>query len=219
MAKQVEAVVSEQKMKGQLRDAHVKLLRAQLQPHFLFNTLHSISALMHTDVKAADKMIARLGDLLRKSFEDHQIQETTLARELDFATAYLDIEKIRFGERLRVSINAVPDSLKAKIPALLLQPLVENAVKHGISRLTAGGEVRVDIALDDRSLRIRINNDGPKLDGHISEADSKSGLGLRATRERLQALYERDQSLEIRPRPQGGAEVSIRLPFRASESA
>src|SRR4051794_9873219 len=122
MAKQVEAVVSEQKMKGQLRDAHVKLLRAQLQPHFLFNTLHSISALMHTDVKAADKMIARLGDLLRKSFEDHQIQETTLARELDFATAYLDIEKIRFGERLRVSINAVPDSLKAKIPALLLQP-------------------------------------------------------------------------------------------------
>ena len=215
-AKQMEAAVTEQKMKGQLQDAQVKLLRAQLQPHFLFNTLHSISALMHSDVRAADKMIARLGDLLRKSFEDHQIQETTLGRELDFATAYLDIEKIRFGERLKVTINAAPESLRAKVPALLLQPLVENAVKHGISQLTAGGEVRLDIALEERSLRIRITNDGPKLNGEISESDSKSGLGLRATRERLQALYEGEQALQIRSRPQGGAEVSIFLPFRPS---
>jgi two-component system, LytTR family, sensor kinase len=212
--KQLESGLNEQSMKGQLQDAQVKLLRAQLQPHFLFNTLHSISALMHSDLKLADNMIARLGDLLRKSFENYEIQETTLARELDFVRAYLDIEKIRFGDGLRVVINAAPESLTAKVPALLLQPLVENAVKHGISQLTGRGEVRVDITTDQRSLHIRISNDGPKLHGKAAPSASASGLGLRATRERLQTLYERDQALHIQARPEGGAEVSIRIPFR-----
>jgi len=126
----------------------------------------------------------------------------------------LDVENIRFGERLRVTINAVPDTLPAKVPGLLLQPLVENAVKHGISRLTAGGEVNIDIALDQNTLHIRINNDGPDVNQAISEADSMTGLGLRVTRERLQALYGKDQSLHIQARPEGGAEVAIRIPFR-----
>ena len=213
-SKQLEASLNEQNMQGQLHEAQVQLLRAQLQPHFLFNSLQSISALMHTDVRAADRMMARLGDLLRKSIDEHQIRETTLARELDFAKAYLDVENIRFGERLRVTINAVPETLPAKVPGLLLQPLVENAVKHGISRLTAGGEVNIDIALDQNTLHIRINNDGPDVNQAISEADSMTGLGLRVTRERLQALYGKHQSLHIQARPEGGAEVAIRIPFR-----
>src|SRR5207245_1081198 len=106
------------------------------------------------------------------------------------------------------------ETLRANVPALLLQPLVENAVRHGISHLTNRGEVRVDIALEGTNLLIRINNDGPKFRAELAEANSTSGLGLRATRERLRALYEGDHALQIRARPEGGAEVSIRIPYR-----
>lgn len=125
-------------LEAQLAKARLQALKSQLQPHFLFNTLHSISALMLTDVPAADRMMTRLSDLLRMSFEDIGTQVTTLSRELEFVTVYLEIERIRFEDRLKIIFDIAPDTLDAEVPHLLLQPLVENAVRHGISRLSSG---------------------------------------------------------------------------------
>jgi len=196
----------------QLTKSRLQALKSQLQPHFLFNTLHSISALMLTDPCAADRMMTRLSDLLRMTLESDATQVTTLSRELEFANGYLEIEKVRFEARLRVVQEIAPDTLDAQVPTLLLQPLVENAVKHGISKLSDGGEIRISTTRDDRSLYLRIGDTGPGLDGENFE--QKSGLGLRATRDRLKTLYGAEQSLHIQERPEGGVEVCVSIPFR-----
>src|SRR5216684_8257401 len=202
-------------LEAQLAKAHLQELKRQLQPHFLFNTLHSISALMLTNVRAADRMIARLSDLLRMSLENSEIQVTTLSHELEFLTGYLEIEKVRFADRLNIVLDVAPDALDAQMPHLLLQPLVENAVRHGISRRSAGGEIRIAVSCDAHSLYLRIRDNGPGLPD--SGADQSTiGLGLRATRERLQTLYGSDHSVDIRDVPEGGVEACVRIPFRAA---
>jgi len=143
-------------LQAQLSDTRLLALKSQLQPHFLFNTLHSISSLMLTDVRAADTMIARLSDLLRMSLKDDGGHLTSLKRELEFAQAYLEIEKIRFGNRLRVKFEIAPEALDLKVPHLLLQPLIENSIKHGISTSNAGGEVTVRASLLDDRLNLSI---------------------------------------------------------------
>jgi two-component system LytT family sensor kinase len=198
----------------QLAKSHLQVLKSQLQPHFLFNTLHSISALMLTDVRAADKMMTRLSDLLRMNLENDAAQVTTLSRELEFVNGYLEIEKVRFEDRLSVVLDIAPDTLDAQVPSLLLQPLVENAVKHGISSLPDGGEIRIGASHDDRDLYLRITDSGPGL-GDALSIEQKKGLGLRATRERLKTLYGNAQSLDIRQLPDSGVEVSVRIPFRS----
>ncbi len=201
-------------LEAQLAKAHLQELKRQLQPHFLFNTLHSISALMLTNVRAADRMIARLSDLLRMSLENSEIQVTTLSHELEFLTGYLEIEKVRFADRLNIVLDVAPDALDAQMPHLLLQPLVENAVRHGISRRSAGGEIRIAVSCDAHNLYLRIRDNGPGLPD--SGADQSTiGLGLRATRERLQTLYGSDHSVDIRDVPEGGVEACVRIPFRA----
>lgn len=196
----------------QLTKARLQALKSQLQPHFLFNTLHSISALMLTDTCAADRMMTRLSDLLRMALESDATQVTTLSRELEFANGYLEIEKVRFEERLKVVLEIAPDTLDAQVPTLFLQPLVENAVKHGISKRSDGGEIRINVTHDDRNLYLRIKDSGPGLDGgHFYQ---KSGLGLRATRDRLETLYGNEQSLDIRELPERGVEVCVSIPFR-----
>jgi len=198
----------------QLTKARLQALKSRLQPHFLFNTLHSISALMLTDVLAADRMMTRLSDLLRMNLESDAAQVTTLSRELEFANGYLEIEKVRFDERLRVKLDIAPDALDAQVPTLLLQPLVENAVKHGISKRSEGGEIRIGATHDDRTLYLSIKDSGPGL-GDGGNFEQKGGVGLRATRDRLETLYGSEQSLDIRELPEGGVEVRVSIPFRA----
>jgi two-component system LytT family sensor kinase len=196
----------------QLTKSRLQALKSQLQPHFLFNTLHSISALMLTDVRAADRMMTRLSDLLRMTLENSATQVTTLSRELEFANGYLAIEKVRFDDRLKVVLDIAPDTLDAQVPSLLLQPLVENAVKHGISKRSGGGEIRIGATHDDRNLFLRIRDSGPGL-GAGGHSGLKDGLGLRATRDRLKTLYGNQQSLDIRELPEGGVEVCVWIPF------
>lgn len=200
-------------LEGQLAKAHLQTLKSQLQPHFLFNTMHSISSLMLTDVQAADQMMTRLGDLLRMSLESAGTQITTLSRELEFVNCYLEIEKVRFAEKLTVTLEIAPETLDASVPHLLLQPLVDNAVKHGISKLSVGGEIRITASASDGELQISIEDNGP---GYGKEgALPASGLGLRITRERLESLYGQNQSMELLSLPGGGTVMRICIPFRA----
>jgi two-component system, LytTR family, sensor kinase len=198
-------------LETQLAKAHLQSLKSQLEPHFLFNTLHSISSLMLTDVTAADQMMSLLSDLLRMSLANES-QITRLSDELDFVNGYLEIEKIRFEDRLRVILEIAPDTLDARVPHLLLQPLVENAVRHGVSRLSSGGEIRIASSHDDLSLHLRVTDNGPGLTESV-KVPTHGGLGLGATRERLRTLYGDEQELDIRNGAQGGAEVYVRIPF------
>jgi two-component system, LytTR family, sensor kinase len=200
-------------LEAQLAKSRLQTLKSQLQPHFLFNTLHSISALMLTDVHAADKMMTRLSDLLRMSLENTGVQETSLSRELEFVAGYLEIEKLRFEERLEVVFDIAPDALDARVPHLLLQPLVENSVRHGISRRSTAGEIVISARHDGQSLYLRVSDNGPGL-RESSQPHNKTGFGLLTTRERLQTLYGDAQKLEIRSLPGCGVEVSVRLPFQ-----
>jgi two-component system LytT family sensor kinase len=199
-------------LEGQLAKAHLQTLKSQLQPHFLFNTMHSISALMLTDVNAADRMMSRLSDLLRISMETAGTQITTLNRELEFVNCYLDIEKVRFEERMNVILDIAPETLDAQVPHLLLQPLVDNAVKHGISKLRAGGEIRMTAKAEDGELLLEIRDNGPGLKNLATHRTD--GLGLRITRERLESLYGPNQSLELLSPTDGGVMVRVRIPFR-----
>jgi len=201
------------RLEEQLANARLQTLKNQLQPHFLFNTLHSISALMLTDVLAADRMMTSLSDLLRMSLENDGVHLTSLNREIEFVETYLSIEKARFEDRLRVVLNVAPECLDAQVPHLLLQPLVENAIRHGISKLSEGGLIRIVASRDsDGDLEILVSDNGP---GPVDDPEKKSkpGLGLRITRERLSALYGDRQSCEFRSFTGRGAEVYLRLPF------
>jgi len=201
-------------LESQLAKAHLHSLKTQLQPHFLFNTMHSISALMLTDVEAADRMITRLADLLRMNLESAGTQITTLSRELDFVNCYLEIEKVRFEERLTSAFDIEPETLDAQVPLLLLQPLVDNAVKHGISRMTKGGEIHIVTYLQDGDLKLEVRDNGPGLDE--SSPARGSGLGLKLTRERLEVLYGENQSVEVTCPAGGGVSVLVSIPFRAA---
>lgn len=201
-------------LESQLAKAHLQSLKSQLQPHFLFNTMHSISALMLTDVQAADRMITRLADLLRMNLESAGTQITTLSRELEFVNCYLEIEQVRFEERLTLIFDIAPETLDAQVPLLLLQPVVDNAVKHGISRMTAGGEIRISSYLDNGDLKLEVRDNGPGFAD--TNTDRGCGLGLRVTRERLETLYGVSQSVELACPPEGGVSVLVTIPFRLS---
>lgn len=199
-------------LEAQLAKVHLQTLKSQLEPHFLFNTLHSISALMLSDVKAADRMMSTLSDLLRMSLESGAAQLTTLDREVEFLGLYLEIEKARLEDHLKVSYEISPECLDAQVPHLLLQPLVENAVRHGISKCTWPGEIRVTARPTGSDLCIWIRDNGP---GIVQGAglQNKQGLGLSITQERLRALYGDNQRCELRNVSGGGTEVYVQLPL------
>lgn len=201
-------------LEGQLAKAHLQSLKSQLQPHFLFNTMHSVSALMLTDVPAADRMITRLADLLRMNLEFAGTQITSLNKELEFVNCYLEIERVRFEDRLKVVFDIAPETLDAQVPLLLLQPLVDNAVKHGISRMTKGGEIRISSSLQHRDLHLEVKDNGPGI--RQSGIERGCGLGLRLTRERIETLYGEDQSVEVACPPEGGVSVLVTIPFRVA---
>jgi two-component sensor histidine kinase len=198
-----------------LTEARLHALKMQLQPHFLFNTLNAISALIPEDAKPARRMVARLGDLLRTTLEHEDRQEVTLREELAFLEPYLEIEKARLEARLTVSMHVDPDTLDARVPHLLLQPLVENAIRHGIaSRIEPG---RVDIVASrgagDRVLQLEIRNDGPAVD-RDADIRSRRGVGLANIRARLEQLYGTDHRFTLENLAEGGVRVRISIPLR-----
>ncbi len=195
-----------------LIEAQLQSLQRQLQPHFLFNTLNTISALMHRDVEAADNMIARLSDLLRVSLQTVGVQETTLKDELDFLSKYLEIEQTRFRDRLTVVFDVQPDTLDALVPNLILQPLVENAIKHGIGPKPTPGRIDIRSHRVGSMLELEVRDNGVGLSA-ARLTDFNRGVGLANTRSRLQHLYGSTHRFEFRQPPGGGLQVLIALPL------
>jgi LytS/YehU family sensor histidine kinase len=183
----------------------LQLLSLQLQPHFLFNTLNTIAELVHEDPDAADRMITALAELLRRSLALGGTQEIPLETELELLQTYLDIQKTRYGERLDVRLAVADDARACRVPMLLLQPIVENALKHArVARLD------VDVRFDTAGLLIEVTDNGP---GAADEAlQGRTGIGLGNTRERLATLYGTSASLALSNVPAGGARVTVRLP-------
>jgi two-component system, LytTR family, sensor kinase len=199
------------RLEAKLARAELEVLKRQLHPHFLFNTLHAVSALMHRDVEAADRMLARLSDLLRLAMEDVGAQEVTLQHEMEFLERYLEIEQTRFADRLRVAVEVAPETLDALVPSLVLQPLVENAIRHGIASRAGGGRLEIRAARDGSALRLEVRDDGPGFPGGVPP---KTGVGITNTRARLEQLYGREHRFEMRNRPEGGLEILLLVPFR-----
>jgi two-component system LytT family sensor kinase len=208
-------------LETRLIEAQLQALQRQLHPHFLFNTLNTISGLMRSDVNAADRMIDRLGDLLRMTLNTSNLQEVPLREELDMLQKYLDIEQTRFGSRLSVRMNIHPDSLDAHVPNLLLQPLVENAVRHGIAPHSRPGLIVVDAARIDGRLRLQVRDSGDGLPADRLTLLNR-GVGLANTRARLEHLY-RDRHEFVCSNAEGGLCVTVSIPFvvgrRAAEPA
>jgi sensor histidine kinase YesM len=193
--------------------ARLNALRMQLDPHFLFNALNTISSHVERDPRLTRRMIEHLGDLLRMSLETKDRQEVPLAEELAFLDHYLEIQKIRFGDQLAVDIDVDPEVRYASVPSLFLQPLVENAIRHGISRRISGGAVMVSARAVDGKLSILVEDDGVGL-APGWRIENSSGLGLTVTRERIAGLYPGHHTFTLRRRPEGGTAVEIMLPLR-----
>ncbi len=204
------------RLQALLTQAQLQMLRMQLNPHFLFNTLNTISALVQRDANTAERMIARLGDLLRLSLENAGRHEAALKEEVEFLQAYLEIEQARYGDRLRVAFDVDPDALDVPVPYLVLQPLVENAVKHGIAPRRRGGRLEVRARLEGGSLCLEVIDDGPGMpEGR--PANGRQGIGLANTRARLEHLFGGAHSFELRAPEGGGLCVAIRVPARRAE--
>ena len=200
------------RLNEQLSKAQLNALRRQIEPHFLFNTLNAIAGLVREKRNdAAVNMIAGLSDFLRRVVEDSDRQQVPLAEELEFAQKYLDIQKMRFAERLQVSVNVPPELLLARVPSLILQPMVENAVKHGIAKRVQGGAIRINAFRSNGTLTLRVYNDGPALPAGWEKA--RSGVGLSNVRTRLQNLYGNEFGLSMQNRNPGGVEISVSVPF------
>lgn len=200
-------------LESQLAQAQLQALKMQLHPHFLFNTLHSISALQLEDVTAAQRMTARLGDFLRITLESVYTQEVTLRREVDFLQCYLDIERIRFGDRLTTNLRIAPETLDAEVPNLILQPLVENAIRHGVATRASAGRIDVRSWRDNGMLQLQVKDNGPGLSAGVAALPANEGLGLTNTRARLAQLYGSNCRFELANAAEGGLIVTLGIPF------
>lgn len=202
-----------ERVEKRLVESRLNALRLQLEPHFLFNTLNAISCELDADPVLAREMIEDLGTLLRRSLDCQDRAEVTLAQELALLDHYIAIQKLRFGDRIRITVKAQPAALPAMVPSMLLQPLVENAVRHGLEGRLTGGRISVSAELAGDQLHIAIRDDGLGLPS-AWQMESCTGLGLRVTRERLEALYPEPgaHTFTMARRKRGGTEVAIRMP-------
>ena len=203
-----------QQREHELTKAHLEMLKQQLQPHFLFNTLNSISWLMRKDVEAADNVMSALSTFLRTTLTVPGSEEVPLREELQILRLYLEIEQARFQSRLKVSMEVEPDALDCRVPGLLLQPIVENAVRHGVARIETPGIVEVGARRDGPDLCLWVLDNGPGLTAAVRQ---REGIGMANTRPRLEIYYGSNQSLRISNRDDGGVRVEICLPFRISK--
>ena len=199
--------------------AQLAALRAQINPHFLFNSLNSIAQLIRADPDRAEACVERLAEMFRYVLRYGEKDFVPLAEELEMARAYLDIERARFGDRLRVETHVDPPSLQHLIPNLILQPLVENAVRHGLSRKRGGGTVRIDARLADGCLELSVGDDGLGMPDTALERVYEHGIGLRNLRDRLERLYGPAHLPQITSAPGSGTRVRLRLPLRPAEVA
>jgi two-component system, LytTR family, sensor kinase len=200
----------------QLVQSQLEALKMQVQPHFLFNTLHSISALLSKDTEGARRMITRLGDFLRLTLENSGSMEVTLQQEIEFLNGYLEIERIRFQDRLTTDIRIDPAVLEARVPNLILQPIVENAMRHAIGN-SRSGHVEITAGPVNGAVRIEVRDNGPGLQvDRTFETRRGKGLGLANTQARLVGLYGTAARFEMANRPSGGLTVSIEIPRRQS---
>lgn len=206
-------------MQSQLTRAELKALKAQLHPHFLFNTLNVISSLMHENVEAADNVITRLGDLLRLMFSHSGQKMVRLKDEIEFITIYLELHQVRFQDKLAVTLDIAGDTLEALVPNFLLQPLVENAVQHGISKDKSDNKILVRSQKKDNHLCLLIRDNGPGIP-QLETGDFiniKGGFGLKNTLERLKIRYEADFKFKLENSPEGGLIVLIEIPYNSNQ--
>jgi LytS/YehU family sensor histidine kinase len=210
--------LSASQLKAELAQAQLQALKMQLHPHFLFNTLNAIAVLIEEDPKAARAMLGQLSDLLRLTLENVETQEVPLRQELEFLDQYLRIQQTRFGERLAIRKAIDPATIEASVPYLILQPLVENAIRHGIAPRDAAGTVRIGASRSGDRLRLIVEDDGLGLakDGRSQEG---TGIGLGGTRARLQQLYAGRATFDLQPRVPTGAIATLDLPFHTSPIA
>ncbi len=207
------------RLEAQLSQAQLQALKMQLHPHFLFNTLHSISALLNKQPEAARTMITRLGDFLRLTLENAGTQEVTLQREMEFLRCYLEIERVRFQDRLTTRMDVSPPALDAKVPNLILQPIVENAIRHGIASRSTPGLIEILAKPHKGTLRIQIRDNGPGLPAdRTPEKMFTKGLGLANTERRLDRLYGAAHRFELVNDPEGGLVVTLEIPFNTNGS-
>jgi two-component system, LytTR family, sensor kinase len=214
---------------AQLAEAKLDALRRQLDPHFLFNTLNAVSALMERDPRGVRRMIGQLSDLLRHSMDGSSAPEIPLRQELDLLGRYVDIMRVRFADQLEVETRIDPQALDGLVPNMILQPLVENAIKHGVEQRADGGRVEIEAQLDGRMLVLRVRDNGPvpaqsmrlpAADTPINVASvGRVGVGIQNTAARLAQLYGAEHRFVLGPDPEGGTLVEIRLPYRKRDGA
>ena len=196
------------KLKGNLLEAQVQALKMQLHPHFLFNTLNSISELMHEDMEAAEQMLKRLENFLRLTFQNSDVQQITLQKELEFLRNYLEIQQVRFQNRLSVDLKIDPEAMADRVPNLILQPIVENAIRHGVAPRTNAGRIEIRASHRNGALLLQVEDDGPGL----PTLNFREGVGMSNTRLRLQQLYGKECSFQMQNNPQGGLLVTLQIP-------
>jgi two-component system, LytTR family, sensor kinase len=210
-----EQELSAAKLEARLAQAQLQVLKMQLDPHFLFNTLHAVTALVYKRPAAAETVVARLSEMLRMSLESQETQEIPLRDELRFLAPYLEIQQIRFDGRLQVQMNVEPDASNCLVPNLILQPLVENAIRHGIEPQSGEGRIVIEARRNGKFVWVRVCDNGQGLPGG-SQEPIREGLGLSNTRSRLRHLYGHDCRLEISNALQGGAVVTLGIPWHAA---
>jgi two-component system, LytTR family, sensor kinase len=195
------------------REARLSALRYQLNPHFLFNSLNAVSTLvLDGNAAAATQMLAQIGELLRASLDNDIVPEVALSQEMAFTERYLAIEQTRLGERLQVDLSISPGTLDALVPSMLLQPLVENAVRHGVAPVIGGGAIAIESTVDQGRLRIVIRNSGPRK--IVNQETTGNGIGLNNTAERLRVLYGTDHKFLLEWPEAGGCQVTVEFPYR-----
>jgi two-component system, LytTR family, sensor kinase len=207
-----EARIRAAELESLLAKAELEALKGQLQPHFLFNTLNLISSLIHTDAAVADDMVGDLGALLRLSLKSQATHEVSLAEEMRAVELYLNIQRQRFQDTLTVEFAMDPNTMKASVPHLILQPLVENAFRHGISKRVGAGLLRIESRSNNGSLQVRISDNGPGMNGESANV----GIGLANTRARLERLYGSRAALNLDSSP-AGFSVELQFPFRVAQ--
>ncbi len=212
-AREREAIAT--RLRADLAEARIATLEGQLHPHFLFNALNSIAALMRIDARQAETMLEQLSELLRATLRTNPMLEVPLDDALRITEQYLAIERVRFQERLRTVIDASADARRGMVPQLILQPLVENAVRHGIAPLEAGGRVTVSAKVESGTLQIAVEDDGIGL-GSAHTGREGTGLGLRTVRSQLAHLHGERQRLDVAPRLPSGTSVTMSLPYRVA---
>ncbi len=200
---------------SEARDARLNALRYQINPHFLFNSLNAVSTLvLDGNAPAATRMLARIGEFLRMILDRDAALETPLSQEIAFTEQYLAIEQTRLGGRLRTEVTIAPESLDALVPSLLLQPLVENAVRHGVAPLVEGGTIRIQSKLHGGQLQISIQNSATSRTQAEPADNAAHGIGLTNTEERLKTLYDTDYKFALQYQSAGDCLVIVELPFR-----